>query len=135
MMYYVVIDTNVLVSALMYRESVPGIIVDHALVGKIIPLLNQGITAEYNDVLFRPKFKFDKRAVNILLSGLTARAINIEDIKTEEYFSDPKDSVFYNVVMEARKDSDAFLVTGNLKHFPLRPYIVTPREMLSILEP
>jgi hypothetical protein len=48
--------------------------------------------------------------------------------------NDAKDVVFYAVLMEKRKDNDAYLVTGNLKHFPLRPYIVTPREMLDILE-
>ncbi len=36
--------------------------------------------------------------------------------------------------MEKRKREEAFLVTGNIKHFPAEPYIVTPREMLAILE-
>ena len=36
--------------------------------------------------------------------------------------------------MEKRKSDDAYLVTGNLKHFPAREYIVTPAEMMSILE-
>lgn len=47
---------------------------------------------------------------------------------------DPKDIVFYEIVMEKRKSEEAFLVTGNIKHFPTEPYIVTPREMLTILE-
>lgn len=47
---------------------------------------------------------------------------------------DPKDVVFYQVVMEARKERDAYLVTGNLKHFPVKCFVVTPREMLEILE-
>ena len=29
---------------------------------------------------------------------------------------------------------DAYLVTGNLKHFPKRTYIVTARQMLDILD-
>ena len=29
---------------------------------------------------------------------------------------------------------EAYLVTGNLKHFPMRTYVVTPREMLDILQ-
>ena len=36
--------------------------------------------------------------------------------------------------MEQRKDENAYLVTGNLKHFPIRTYIVTPKEMLDILK-
>ena len=45
-----------------------------------------------------------------------------------------KDIVFYEIVMEKRKHNEAFLITGNIKHFPAEPYIVTPREMLTILE-
>ncbi len=35
--------------------------------------------------------------------------------------------------MEKRREAEAYLVTGNLRHFPMRTYIVTPREMLDIL--
>ena len=40
---------------------------------------------------------------------------------------------FYEVVMEARETTDAYPVTGNIKHFPVKPYVVTPKEMLEIL--
>ena len=46
---------------------------------------------------------------------------------------DPKDLVFYEVVMEERKEEEAYLVTGNIRHFPNKPFIVTPREMLDII--
>ena len=36
-------------------------------------------------------------------------------------------------VMEERKNQDAFLVTGNLKYFPVERFIVTPRQFLDIL--
>ena len=41
---------------------------------------------------------------------------------------------FYSVLMEKRKEDDAYLVTGNLKHFPVKTYIVTPREMLDMVK-
>ena len=44
-----------------------------------------------------------------------------------------KDLPFYEVVMEKRED-DAYLVTGNLKHFPVKPFIITARQMLEILD-
>ena len=47
---------------------------------------------------------------------------------------DAKDTVFYEVVMEGRKFADSYLVTGNLRHFPQRPFVVDPREMLDIME-
>ena len=40
---------------------------------------------------------------------------------------------FYEVVMEERKEENAYLVTGNIKHFPTKPFIVTPRQLLDII--
>lgn len=134
MNYYAMLDTNVLVSALIRKESVPGAVVIHALEGKIIPLVNAEILEEYNDVLRRKKFKFDEQAVEVIIAGIISRAIHIDAVKTEEFFPDPKDAVFYEIVMESRKEHNAYLVTGNLKHFPQRTFIVTPREMLNIIE-
>ena len=60
-------------------------------------------------------------------------ALSLIEFHGFRYLPDPKDRVFYEVVMEERKNEDAYLVTGNIKHFPIRPYIVTPREMLDII--
>ena len=46
---------------------------------------------------------------------------------------DPKDLVFYEVVMEQRESTQAWMVTGNIKHFPAETFIVTPRQMLDII--
>lgn len=46
---------------------------------------------------------------------------------------DPKDRIFYEVVMEKRKTEEAYLVTGNIRHFPAKPFVVTPREMIDII--
>ena len=54
MRYYAVLDTNVLVSALLKTGSVPGQVTAEALYGNIIPILNDEIVAEYEDVLNRP---------------------------------------------------------------------------------
>lgn len=51
---------------------------------------------------------------------------------TGETLVDMEDLVFYEVVMEKRKE-DAYLITGNIKHFPKRDYIVTPAEMIDII--
>ncbi len=48
-------------------------------------------------------------------------------------FTDPKDKVFYEVVMEERKKEESYLVTDNTRHFPVQPFIVTPRQMLDII--
>lgn len=134
MKYYAIIDTNVLVSAMLKMGSVPGKVLEEALSGDIIPVLNDEILAEYEDVLNRPKFRFEKRAVRVFLEELRKRAVYAEAGLIEEVIPDPKDIVFYAVLMEKRKDEEAYLVTGNLKHFPMRTYIVTPKEMLDILQ-
>jgi len=59
--------------------------------------------------------------------GLNLNRTMVDD----ETFSDPKDIVFYEVKMSKE---DAYLVTGNIKHFPRKPFVVTPREMVEILE-
>ncbi len=133
MKYYAVLDTNVLVSAMLKIDSVPGQIAAEALIGGIIPVLNETILIEYEDVLRRPKFQFDERAVRVFLDELKRRAVFTDAGTINETIPDPKDLVFYAVLMEKRKDEETYLVTGNLKHFPMRTYIVTPREMLDIV--
>lgn len=59
MKYYAVIDTNVIVSAMIKWNSIPGNILQYALVGYIIPVLNEKIVKEYRTVLMRPKFHYD----------------------------------------------------------------------------
>lgn len=132
--YYAVIDTNVLVSAMLKWDSVPGCVLEHSFVGNIIPLLNGQILTEYIDVLNRPRFHFDREKIKIILEGMIKRGVFVEAEKLDIRLPDPKDTVFYEIVMEKRKEDEAFLVTGNIKHFPVKPFIVTPREMLTILE-
>ncbi len=51
MNYYVVIDTNVLVSAMLKWNSVPGNVVGLAFDGPVIPVFNTQILSEYREVL------------------------------------------------------------------------------------
>ena len=63
------------------------------------------------------------------------KCVKLIDAKDfDEELPDPNDKIFYCVLMTAREDVDAYLVTGNLKHFPKKIFIVTPRELLDILE-
>lgn len=131
----VVIDTNVLVSALLRWDSVPGAILEQSLVGSLVPVLSGTILAEYIEVLHRKKFPFQEEDIRILIDGLSRRGVFLDPVDSPETLPDPKDAAFYAVTMEARQNDDAYLVTGNIKHFPVRPFVVTPREMLTILQP
>ena len=132
--YYAVIDTNVIVSSFLKSDSIPRQIVDFALTGPIIPLLSKEIIKEYKTVLLRNRFGFNKDKIEIFISELFKRAYFIDRTKTDELFIDQSDVVFYEVVLTARHSAGAYLITGNKKHFPVKPYVVTPREMLKIIE-
>ena len=130
---YAVIDTNVVVSALLSIDanSNPAVVLRAVLQGRIIPVFNEEILDEYTDVLLRNKFHFDKSNINIIISHIKRIGLKAERVKIlDEIFPDSKDIVFYEVAMS--KD-DTYLVTGNTKHFPKKPFVVTPAEMLEIL--
>lgn len=131
-MIYAVIDTNVIVSALFTRntEAATVKVLDAMLQGKIVPLFNEDIIAEYSDVLHRSKFHFTSSLVRAYIDRICNLGIRSERAICSEHFPDPKDIVFYEVALS--KD-DAYLVTGNIKHFPKKPIVVTPAEMLEIL--
>ncbi|MBQ6065096.1 MAG: putative toxin-antitoxin system toxin component, PIN family [Prevotella sp.] len=132
-MIYAVIDTNVLVSALFTNntEAATVKVLEAMLHGRIIPLYNEEIFDEYEDVLNRSKFHFSKMMVGQYLEIIYERGIRCERVVCDDFFPDPKDVVFYEVALS--KD-DAYLVTGNIKHFPKAPIVVTPAEMMQILE-
>ena len=131
MKYYAVIDTNVLVSAMLKHHSVPGSIIDLAFDGPIIPVLNDAIEKEYREVLSRPKFHLPSDLIEDILSSFHQRGLYVDAEELDIELPDPKDRVFYEVVMEERKEEDAYLVTGNIKHFPEKPYIDSIRAFLK----
>ena len=133
MKYYAVIDTNVLVSAMLKWDSIPGNVVELVFSGTIIPLLNEHIVKEYREVLSRPKFHLTEDIIRTIVDEINRLGIYMNSEELDMVFPDPKDRVFYEVVMEKRKSEEAYLVTGNIKHFPTKPYVVTPRQMMDIM--
>ena len=113
---YGVIDTNVLVSAMLKWNSVPGRVLKHVFSGKLTPVFNEEIIDEYREVLLRKKFHFPEEAVYTVLESLQEQGISIDAEELDIELPDAKDVVFYKVVMEKRKKDSAYLVTGNIKH-------------------
>ena len=131
---YAVIDTNVLVSAMLKWSSVPGNIIEFAFSGVIIPVLNERIVSEYREVLMREKFHLTKEIVDDVIQALEDQGEYIDTDNMDYELLEPKDVAFYAIVMEKRKEEDTYLVTGNIKHFPQVSYVVvTPKEMLDII--
>ncbi len=118
MRYYAVIDTNVLVSALLKGGSVPYSIMELVFNGTIIPVLNNRILNEYREVLSRDKFQFDSEIIDGILDNIKTKGFFTDAEPVQIDLPDPKDRVFYEVVIDKRKTDDAYLVTGNIKHFP-----------------
>ena len=133
MKYYAVIDTNVLVSAMLKWNSLPGNVMELTFDGPIVPILNKQIVKEYHEVLARPKFHFTEEIIRDVLENIHRKGIYVDAKHLDIELPDPKDRVFYEVVMEKRKTENAYLVTGNIRHFPTKPFIVTPREMINII--
>ena len=131
---FAVIDTNVIVSALISTktETPPLSVMAYVYSGIITPVYNDEILQEYREVLSRDKFRLSPDRIDDALSVIRDYGLNLERTKVEgEVFPDPKDVVFYEVAMSKE---DAYLVTGNIKHFPKKPFVVTPAEMLAIIE-
>lgn len=128
-----VIDTNVLVSALLAKSesSNPARLIEATISGTIVPVYNDEIIDEYREVLARKKFRFNQELVARILAIFTSFGFKTDRKNcSSEYFPDPDDVVFYEVAMSI---DDAYLVTGNIKHFPVKPLIVTPSQMIKIL--
>ena len=134
MKYYAVIDTNVIVSSFLQPGSIPNQVVNAATEGIIIPLVSEEILAEYEDVLTRNKFKIDKTLIDEFFQEINQRAIFLDRTISEETFIDEDDIVFYEVALTGKKEKETYLITGNKKHFPVKSFVVTPREMMDIIQ-
>ena len=132
-MIYAVIDTNVLVSSLLTSnlQSSTILVMDAVHANHITPLYNSEILSEYEDVLRRKKFNFADKDISFYLDLIKRNGIDSKRVESGEFFPDPKDAVFYEVALSKE---NAFVVTGNLKHFPNKPIVVTPAEMVAILQ-
>ena len=91
MTYYAVIDTNVLVSAMLKWDSVPGNIMELAFGGSIVPILNESILAEYREVLSRPKFHLSEDIINDVIDTINENALYVDAEQLEIELPDPKD--------------------------------------------
>ena len=132
-MTYAVIDTNVLVSAQISKQpqSATVKVIYSMLNGRITPVYNEEILAEYAEVLHRPKFHLNDEDIQFMLDYIRHYGIHSNRIPYAGDMPDEKDRAFYEVSLSI---NDSFLVTGNLKHFPVTPKVVSPADMVAIIE-
>ncbi len=134
MKYYAVIDTNVLVSALLSSKEDSAVVQIFNKISdmEIVPLYSADIISEYNEVLSRKKFGFNPILVNYAVSLMISRGLEVNPKPSGLQLIDMKDLVFYEVVLD-KKDDGAYLITGNKRHFPNDPIVVTAAEFLEII--
>ena len=132
MKVYVVIDTNVVVSAMLTHnaDSPTRLLFSKVAEGQVVPMLNDSILEEYVEVLMRPKFKFAPKDINDVCRLFDLRGIKYVPESTGRYFIDPDDQIFYETYLMR---DDAYLITGNLKHYPSEPRILSPHDMMHII--
>jgi len=131
--YSAVIDTNVLVSALLSpkNDSATVQVIEKVLKREITILYSDEILNEYTDVLNRKKFNFSKATVDYLIDAIKTFGILKNPSDAEIILPDIKDVPFYKIILE---DEESYLVTGNIKHFPKSSRIITAREMINLIE-
>ena len=127
-----VIDTNVIVSAYITKnlEAATSKVLEAVMKNKLTPIYNDQILNEYTEVLHRKKFGIPEHLIKWVIDKIITNGVRGERVISDEFFPDPKDVVFYEVALSKE---DAYLVTGNTKHFPKKPIVVTPAEFLEIL--
>ena len=83
-------------------------------------------------MLSRPKFHLNHSLIETVIKAIITDGLNIDRTPAADIeFPDPKDLVEYEVALSVE---DSYLITGNIRHFPVKPFVVTPAEMVRILE-
>jgi putative PIN family toxin of toxin-antitoxin system len=111
----VVLDTNILISACWTPGGLESQTVQMALAGTITACVSPAVWAEYQDVLFRDKFASMRVRAEELLAKLEASAVQVEPGDTVSAAADEDDNRFLECAAAA---GAAYLITGNLKHYP-----------------
>ena len=132
-MIRVVVDTNIIVSALLQPLGPPAQVFFLAISGSIQLCISGNVYAEYEEVIRRPRFRRDESVITATLHTIREKALWVRPTESIRACADPDDDIFLECAQAARA---AYLVTGNIKDFPaswLDTRIVTARAFLEIM--
>ena len=126
-----VIDTNIVVSAALSPKGNPAKILNFILDNDEMQLFyTTKIFDEYKKVLSYERLRIDAETQNRILKNIVIVGILIEPPQSTIPMPDETDRVFYDTA----RASGSILITGNTKHYPAKPFIVTATDFLSKLE-
>ncbi len=127
----VVLDTNIVISAVLARDGLESKILRRALDRELCLYTSLPILEEYRDVLERPKFRLGKVAVRQITQALRTVGIIVASTRSLAVSPDPGDNMFLECSEAAHAN---YLITGNLRHFPAvwkGTRIVSSRQFLA----
>ena len=128
----IVVDTNVIVSAIIKPFSESAQILNLILSGKLKLVYDSRIIIEHEEVLKRDKFSFDSKHIDSIITQIKEEGVPIDPLPVNENIPDRDDIVFLEVAISSNAN---FIVTGNKKHFPKSKYrnlkVVSPAEFLD----
>lgn len=122
----IVLDTNVLVAGLLSPFGPCGEIVRMLSSGEVVLCFDALILTEYSEVLYRPKFGFDKDKVAALLDHIQHRGHTVASSPLRHSLPDADDEAFLKAAIAGKAEC---LVTGNASHFPSK--LCQGRKVLS----
>ena len=126
----IVVDTNVIISAMLSPNGNPATVV--SLISdtdKLRVFYSGAILDEYKRVLAYGRLNIPKEKQNAVISTLRRFGILIEPAVSTTPITDETDRAFYDTA----KTSGAILITGNIRHYPAMPFIMTPTDFLGTL--
>jgi uncharacterized protein len=130
-----VLDTNVLISAALKRNSLPHAVLVLAFSRSIRLYVSQPIVDEYEIVMSREELGIRKGERLQMLQLVKNHAHQVNPARQVKACRDPDDNKFLECSEEAHAD---YLITGNRKHFPAtwkKTTILTSREFVELVKP
>lgn len=129
----IALDTNVLVSGFLTPFGSSGAIVRMFSAGKLILEYDSRILLEYQEVLTRSKFQFDKDQIDTLIDYVRKNGQVVSSSPLNKPLPDPDDTPFLEVAIEGKAE---YLVTGNKVHYPAKfrkgIKVLSPTEFINI---
>ena len=126
----VVIDTNILISSRLSALGNPAKIMRLIADGQLEVYYNSEILKEYRRVLAYDKFKFSLESQEFAVEIIKNIGNIINPVISKIILPDESDRIFYDTA----KAVNAYLITGNLKHYPEESYILKPTQFIEMLE-
>ena len=131
----IVLDTNVLISALMFGWN-PRMILESVIRGDLDLFVSEAIIFEFGEVLKRPKFGIPPSIINQIISELSTISELVRPSgNIAKKTDDPADNRILECAVEAKAD---YIVSGDNHLRELKEYrsfkIVTPQDLLEIIK-